>query len=186
MIPLYGSHSSPILHGMKCVAQVFAVAAVVAGFAYPQVDSGKSRPVTQSDDKAAIRTIVSHWQQSWENFDPSVLQGDYADDADWLNAFGVRIKGGAKIVDFVSMVMKRSTVQGRHTTWGEPSIRFVRPDVALAYRDYKTVGQRTADGVEMPERSTHSTWLLTKENGRWRITSQVISDDNNAGVATAK
>jgi uncharacterized protein (TIGR02246 family) len=132
------------------------------------------------EDEAAIRAIVNHWQQSWENFDASILAGDYADDADWLNAFGVRIKGGAKIVDFVSKVVKRPTAQGRHTTWSEPTVRFVRPDVALAYRDYSTVGHKDFSGKEMPERKTHSTWILTKDGGRWRIASHVISDDNDA------
>lgn len=138
------------------------------------------------EDEAAIRAIVNHWQQSWENFDASILAGDYADDADWLNAFGIRIKGGAKIVEFVSKVVKRPTVQGRYTTWAEPTVRFVRPDVALASRDYTTVGHKTLNGQEMPQRNTHSTWLLTKDGGRWRIASQVISDDNGAGPGTAK
>ena len=83
-------------------------------------------------------------------------------------------------MDFVSKVVKRPTVQGRHTTWSEPTVRFVRPDVALAYRDYSTVGHKDFSGKEMPERKTHSTWILTKDGGRWRIASHVISDDNDA------
>ena len=118
-----------------------------------------------ANDEVAIRTIVNHWQQNWENFDASILAGDYAEDADWLNAFGVRIKGGAKIVEFVTNVVKRPSVQGRHTTWSEPTIRFVRPDVALASRDYTTIGHKTLNGQEMPPRNTHSTWLLTKMAG---------------------
>lgn len=139
-----------------------------------------------SEDEAAIRAIVNHWQQTWENHDTSVLAGDYAEDADWLNAFGVRLKGGAKIVTFVSTVVKRATVQGRHTTWGEPTVRFVLPDVALAYRDYSTVGHKTPNGQEMPERKTHSTWFMTKKGGKWRIDSHVICDDHAAAVLTAK
>jgi uncharacterized protein (TIGR02246 family) len=139
-----------------------------------------------AEDEAAIRAIVNHWQQSWENFDASVLAGDYAEDADWLNAFGVRIKGGAKIVEFVSKVVKRPGVQGRHTTWREIAVRFVRPDVALAYRDYTTVGHKAPNGQEMPQRNTHSTWLLTKDGGRWHIASQMICDDNAAAIPTAK
>jgi uncharacterized protein (TIGR02246 family) len=142
--------------------------------------------VGTAEDEATIRAIVNHWQQSWENFDASVLAGDYAEDADWLNAFGVRIKGGAKIVEFVSKVVKRPGVQGRHTTWGESTVRFVRPDVALASRDYTTVGHKTPNGQEMPERHTHSTWLLTKDGGKWRIASQVISDDNGGAANPAK
>lgn len=89
-------------------------------------------------------------------------------------------------MDFVSSVVKRATVQGRHTTWGEPSVRFLRPDVALAYRDYSTVGHKTPNSQEMPQRNTHSTWVLTKEGGKWRIASQSISDDNAGAASPAK
>jgi uncharacterized protein (TIGR02246 family) len=160
--------------------------AILMSFASAQPASQQPKTVGSAEDEAAVRAIVLHWQQSWENFDAAVLQGDYADDADWLNAFGVRIKGGAKIVQFVSKVVKRPNVQGRKTTWDEPVIRFVRPDVALAVRDYRTIGHKTFDGTEMPQRSTHSTWLLTKESGKWRIASQVISDDNAAAVPPTK
>ena len=170
---------------MKRMAGLLGLAAIAISAAI-QAGSQKPQKVAAAEDEVAIRAIVNHWQQSWENFDPSVLQGDYADDADWLNAFGIRIKGGAKILDFVSTVVKRPNVQGRHTTWDEPSIRFVRPDVALAYRDYRTIGHKTFDGKEMPQRNTHSTWILTKDDGRWRIASQVISDDNSGAMATTK
>ncbi|HKV93355.1 MAG TPA: SgcJ/EcaC family oxidoreductase [Candidatus Angelobacter sp.] len=151
-----------------------------------QTGANKPAQPASAEDEAAVRAIVLHWQQSWEKFDASVLQGDYADDADWLNAFGVRIKGGAKIVEFVSRVVKRPTVQGRQTTWDEPVVRFLRPDVAVAYRNYRTVGHKTLDGKEMPQRNTHATWILTKDSGKWQIASQVISDDNAAAVSPPK
>ena len=180
---------------MKFILTVFGLTffglglpAAAAGFASAQAGSPAPKQaatvqVGTAEDEAAVRAIINHWQQSWENFDASILAGDYADDADWHNAFGVHLEGGAKIVDFVSTVVKRATVQGRHTTWGEPSVRFLRPDVALAYRDYTTVGHKTLNGQEMPQRNTHSTWILTKDGGKWRIASHVISDDNAAPVA---
>lgn len=132
---------------------------------------------TQQADEAAIRLIVSHWQQAWDSFNASVLDGDYAEDADWMNAFGAKEKGAAKIMSYMVEAVKRPSLAGRHTVWNEPQVRFIRPDVAIAHRDYQTVGQKTLDGKEMPQRNTHSTWLLSKENGKWRIVSQVISDD---------
>ena len=131
-----------------------------------------------SADETAIRAIVNHWQQTWDKFDASVLQGDYADDADWLNAFGVRLHGSAKILDFMTQMVKRPTVQGRKTVWEEPDIRFVRPDVAIAYRNYQTAGHKTLDGEEIPVRNTHAVWFLTKDSGKWRIASHVIYDAN--------
>ena len=168
-----------------------ALLAATASFASAQAVSptptqAATIQVATAEDEAAIRAIVNHWQQAWENHDASILAGDYAEDADWLNAFGIRLKGGAKIVDFVSKVVKRPAVQGRHTTWGEPTVRFVRPDVALAFRDYSTIGHKDLSGKEMPERKTHSTWVLTKDGGKWRIASHVICDDNAAAVPTPK
>ncbi|HEX3586699.1 MAG TPA: SgcJ/EcaC family oxidoreductase [Candidatus Angelobacter sp.] len=165
--------------------------AAVTGFASAQAGAPAPKQAATiqagtAEDEAAVRAIINHWQQNWEDFDASVLAGDYADDADWQNAFGVRLKGGAKIVEFVSTVVKRATVQGRHTTWGEPSVRFLRPDVALAYRDYTTVGHKILNGQEMPRRNTHSTWILTKDGGKWRIASHVICDDNAAAASPAK
>jgi uncharacterized protein (TIGR02246 family) len=128
-------------------------------------------------DEAAVKNVVDHWRQAWERFDGSALQGDYTEDADWLNAFGIRKKGSAEIVAFVSEVVRRPGVQGRHTPWGEIHVRFVRPDVALAYRDYQTLGHKMLDGKELPERRTHATWTLIKDGGKWRIASHVISDE---------
>jgi len=150
--------------------------------AVAQAPPADSRKLGTPEDEAAVRAIVNHWQQTWEHFDASYLKGDFAEDADWQNAFGVRIQGGAKILEFMTGMVKRPTVQGRQTTWDDPEIRFVRADVALAYRNYRTVGQKTAVGKEMPQRNTHASWFLTKDGGRWRIVSQVIYDDN-AGAA---
>lgn len=132
---------------------------------------------TQQADEAAIRVIVGHWQQTWDNFNASFLDGDYAEDADWMNAFGAKEKGATKILLYMAEAVKRPSLAGRHTVWDEPQVRFVRPDVAIVHRDYQTVGQKTLDGREMPQRDTHSTWVLSKENGKWLIVSQVISDD---------
>jgi uncharacterized protein (TIGR02246 family) len=176
---------------MKYTLAFLGFVVAVSGFALAQ--AGPATPkqaatiqVGTADDEAAIRAIVNHWQQTWENHDASVLAGDYAEDADWQNAFGVRLKGAATIMDFVSKVVKRPTVQARQTTWGESTVRFLRSDVALAYRDYWTIGHKTPNGQEMPERKTHSTWFLTKDAGKWRIASHVICDDNAAAVPTMK
>jgi uncharacterized protein (TIGR02246 family) len=154
---------------------------IVVGVASAQPTSGSQR-IGTPEDEAAIRTIVNHWRQTWDNFDASFLEGDFADDADWLNAFGVKIQGSSKILAYMAGMVKRPNVQGRHTTWDEPRIRFVRSDVAIAYRDFMTVGHRSLDNKEMPQRNTHGTWFLTKDRGKWRILSQVIYDDN-AGQA---
>jgi uncharacterized protein (TIGR02246 family) len=162
---------------MKRVLAILGFACIVASLTSGQSPSHPPKQLGAAEDETAIRAIVNHWQQAWSKSDASLLEGDYADDAEWNNAFGVRIKGGAKIVEFMTGMFKRPGVQGRRTTWDEPRVRFVRSDVALASRDYQTLGHKTLDGKEMPQRNTHSTWLLTKDDGKWRIVSHIISDD---------
>jgi uncharacterized protein (TIGR02246 family) len=129
-----------------------------------------------SHDETAVRAIVDHWRQAWTKFDVTLIAGDFAADADWYNAFGIKQKGSDQIVAFMTGMFKRPNVQGRQTTWEEIYVRFVRPDVALATRDYRTVGHKMLDGKEMSERKTHCTWLLTKDDGEWHIVSQSIAD----------
>jgi len=128
-------------------------------------------------DESAVLALVDHWREAWDNFDASVLANDYADDAEWQNAFGVRQKGRDNILAFVSQVLKRPQVHTRHTDWGLPRARFLRPDVAVATRDYVTTGQKSVAGDDMGERHTHAVWILTKESGTWLIASHVIYDD---------
>ena len=156
---------------MKRALAVIGLLCLVSGAAIGQKDLGTTK------DLAAIRAVVDHWQEMWSKLDASVLTEDYAVDADWQNAFGIKKKGSAAILAFMTTMVKRPNVQARHTTWDEPKIRFLRPDVAVAYRDYRTTGHVTVDGKQMPQRNTHSTWLLTKEAGKWHIASQVISDE---------
>ena len=142
-----------------------------SGFAAPQT----TEKIDSARDEATIRSIVDHWRHAWQAFDASVLEGDYADDADWLNAFGVRKRGAAEIVAFASQVVKQPNVQGRQTNWGEIHVRFLRPTWRSPFVITKQPGT-TRDGRELPERRTHANWLLTKEGGKWRIASHVISD----------
>jgi uncharacterized protein (TIGR02246 family) len=161
------------------MARMIALATLVcigAALLPGQVPKQSGNPHDRNEDEAVVKTIVDHWRQAWERFDASVLQEDYAEDADWLNAFGVRKSGSADIVAYVAQVVKRSDLQGRRTTWGEIRVRFVRGDIATAYRDYQTLGHKTPDGRELAERRTHAYWLLVKEAGKWRIASHIISD----------
>jgi uncharacterized protein (TIGR02246 family) len=135
----------------------FTCALIELSVASGQTISKTSKRIGDVADGAAIRAVVDHWQQAWERFDASVLRGDYADDADWMNAFGVKSSRADKIVAQMAIFLKNPAVHGRHTQWDEPRIRLVRSDVAVAYRDYETAGQKTLEGVAIPQRSTHST-----------------------------
>ena len=165
-----------MIAGMKQLGAAVGFTVAMATFAFAlQVE--KPAAIGNAQDEAAIRSVIDHWRLAWDKFDASFLQGDYADDADWMNAYGSKNKGGPQIVASMAQLFKQPRIQSRRTTWSEPRIRFVRSDVALAYRDYKTVGQKEPDGRESGDRNSHSMWVLVKQDGKWRIASQIISDD---------
>ena len=167
-----------------------AFAMLVLIFALPCVAPSQTETLSNrsgsNEDAAAIKQVIMHWQEGWDQLNSKPLIGDYADDADWMNAFGRKQKGAADIVTSMESLFRSPAVKARRTTFGEPRIKFLRPDVALAYRDYQSVGTKLPDGKDMPRRNTHSTWILTKESGKWLIASQVISDDKEAAPPPPK
>ena len=127
-------------------------------------------------DENAIREIVKHWEQAWERFDGQLLTNDYASDADFMDAFGNRQTGSTAIVNAMTRQLKAPQVQQRKTSWKPAVIRFVRPDVAIVYHDYETVGQQTPAGEPVPPRDTRSVRTLVKNSDEWRIVSHFIMD----------
>ena len=68
------------------------------------------------------------------------------------------------------------TVQVRGS---EPSIRFVRPDVAVVHSRSWFRGQRSPSGQEYPERRIHYLRVMTKEGGRWAVAAQIVMDEKD-------
>jgi hypothetical protein len=57
-----------------------------------------------------------------------------------------------------------------------PEVLFVRPDVATVHEFHEREGQRLADGSVIARR-THTTFVVSKEAGRWLIRYQHIADE---------
>jgi uncharacterized protein (TIGR02246 family) len=101
----------------------------------------------------------------------------YAPDAVWINAFGRRIVGRDSIVAFLGALYAEPGYAGsRIVRETPPELLFVRPDVATVHEFHEREGQRLADGSVIARR-THTTFVVSKEAGRWLIRYQHISDE---------
>jgi hypothetical protein len=58
-----------------------------------------------------------------------------------------------------------------------PEVRFIRSDVAAVHEYHEREGQHLADGTVIPIRRVHTTFVLSKENGRWLVRYQFIGDE---------
>src|SRR5215510_12731228 len=92
-----------------------------------------TRSEFDATDEAVIRKALENWNEGWDTFNAQLASMDYADDADWLNAFGVKKKGRAEIEKFLAEIFARPDLkEARFKTTGL-SIRFISPDVAVVY-----------------------------------------------------
>ena len=65
------------------------------------------------EDVRAITAIVERWTQAFAAGDAGLFADDYADDADYLNAFGRACRGGPAIAAFLQEVFRRGAFAGR-------------------------------------------------------------------------
>ena len=132
---------------------------------------------TRAGDSVAIIQLVHEHVESMRALRADLQRAIYAPDAVWINAFGRRIMGRDSIVAFLTRLYAEPGYAGSrivHET--PPELLFVRPDVATVHEFHEREGQRLADGSVIARR-THTTFVVSKEAGRWLIRYQHISDE---------
>ena len=130
--------------------------------------------------ETAIRQAIADWDTGWRTFNADIVSQDYADDADWINAFGEVRKGRAQIHAYLAHGFASPEWLSRHSTPSTVSIRFVSPDIAVVSSSRQTVGQKSASGQPYPTRKTHDLRVFVHQNGRWEIVSHEIMDEKEA------
>lgn len=132
---------------------------------------------TRAADSVAIVQLVHQHVESMRALRADLQAAIYTPDAVWINAVGRRIMGRDSIVAFLGGLYAEPGYAGSRIV-GEkpPEITFVRPDVATVHEFHEREGQRLADGSVIARR-THTTFVVSKEAGRWLIRYQHISDE---------
>ena len=152
---------------------MFAFALVfVAGMSLQQ-SSGAAGP-----EDAAVTAVFERTGAGSDDFDAELVSRNYADDADWTNAFGVRRKGSTQIRAYLSELFGRPQFRSRAPSGpATVSIKFVRPEVAVV-RSFRVVaGQRGPNNEELLPRRIHRQLVMTKERGAWVIVSELVMDE---------
>jgi uncharacterized protein (TIGR02246 family) len=141
---------------MACCA---AAASFVIGSSVGRADKGTAA------DEAAIREVMASGADAFNRGDAPAAGAVYASDADLVNVRGDHLKGSAAIEQGLARAFATRYKDARMKR-GEISIRFLRPDVALAYVTNEiTVGEGSGATVhrELGLR------VFVKDGGAWRI-----------------
>jgi len=132
------------------------------------------------DDRRAAMEVLERFDRGLMARDAVQATADYADDAEWLNAFGVRKIGRVEIRAFLETVWGTEHTHAYHVARTGQAIRFLRSDVAVAWGSWTDDDQRSLDGEPLPPRVGNDLRILIKRDGRWLIASHMIMDEARA------
>lgn len=128
------------------------------------------------EDRRAIFKAVENWRAAWERSDSGLAIRDYAEDADWTNAFGVTCNSRAALESTLAHIFSLPYVMaGKDRIVGQ-EIRWVHPDVALVTTRVERSGQRTPSGERLGTRHTTHLRVFARTELGWKIVSHLISD----------
>jgi len=140
--------------------------------------AGNLASQSRSADSIAVLQVIERRTEAMRAHDAHTERTIYAPDAVWINAFGRRREGPDSIEAFLDRLYADSGYAASRMVREEtPEVRFIRPDVAVVHEYHEREGQRLGDGTVIPIRRVHTTFVLSKESGRWLVRYQFIGDE---------
>ncbi|MDF1799960.1 MAG: SgcJ/EcaC family oxidoreductase [Planctomycetota bacterium] len=134
------------------------------------------RDDAEASAAAEVLATLESWSHGWAEADAAIAVQDYAEDADWTNAFGDRFQGRAALREGLEFIFSLGFVMAGESSGNQfAEVTFVTPDVALVRSKLIRVGQEQSDGSLMPDRHINHLRVLHRRDGRWLIVSHLIS-----------
>lgn len=117
----------------------------------------------------AIAAIVSAWVKEWNAHDANALGQLFTPNADFVGVSGALLKGRGEFSR-----VHREQFAGRYdkslfAVTVAPDITFIKPDVALVHWRWSLAEVRTVDGTPIAPFRGIFTWIVTLEDGVWKI-----------------
>lgn len=144
-----------------------------------QLDRASTTPLPALDQQAIAHTLAS-LQQGFTERDAHKLSNVYSDDADWINAFGSKKRGGPEIVAYLrGLFADENFNAGTLVSEPEITLRVLSSDIVTVGGHLRIRGQRLMGGGVIEERDNHSIRILQRRpDGRWLIVSEMYMDAN--------
>jgi len=137
--------------------------------ALPSIRAQDSSKGTEADT-AAIKQVFSDFYENFTRHDAHATAMTFAPDADFTNMNGSHRHGQKEIEDgFTALFAGRLKDSVR--TDIVRNIRFYAPDLAAVDADTLILGTKTAEGSVGPPRKGLMIVTMTKQNGRWFIST---------------
>src|SRR5215831_18728348 len=116
-------------------------------------------------DEQVIQEILQQIERAWNHYDSVSLAAVFAEDANFIHIFGGQLDGRAAI-EAAHQVIFDTLYKGSHAGFMLRSIRFLRPDVAVAFCRAQV---KFTQNNEPREIETRPTLIVVKEQQKWQI-----------------
>jgi uncharacterized protein (TIGR02246 family) len=121
-------------------------------------------------EEATIRRMATRFAETWNAHDMDAMAVLFADDADFVSVGGVHLKRRQQIRD-EHATLHQMQFKGSTLTVEGVTVRFLKPDVALAHIDWRIEGDRDPDGTSRAPRTGVMSWVVVRKANEWRIAS---------------
>jgi uncharacterized protein (TIGR02246 family) len=148
-----------------CAIAVLIIVTLAAGSS-----NARAQASSTGKDEEAIRAIISATTEAFSRHDAKAWVQYCTNDAQLITVRGESMTGVAQIEKGLATIFQ---TRGRQVTLKtlEVSVRFVRPDVALAHVKNELSGLIGPDGQTLPPHQELSVRVFVKNDGAWRITA---------------
>jgi uncharacterized protein (TIGR02246 family) len=126
--------------------------------------------VANQADLEAIRHLIAETTAAFSSHDAKAFARHYTPDAWLVTVRGESMAGTAEIESGLATIFE-SRAQSAKLETLDVSIRFIRPDIALAHVLNELSGLKSPSGDLLPAHRELSIRVLVKDNGVWRVTA---------------
>lgn len=115
-------------------------------------------------DRRAIEAQLRSLEGAWNRHDARAFAALFAEDAHFVNVFGMPANGRKAIEEFHAPIFATMFRESR-LSLGETKVRFLRPDVAAVDARWEMTGARDPQGNPWPKRRGLLSFVATRRDG---------------------
>ena len=149
---------------MNALAAIVAVSLATLGTA----SMSGAQQTSSSEDEAAIRKVIVEMTEGFNSHDGHAAARMYTSDAQFVSVRGDIMNGQAGIEKGLSTILTTRARSATQRTM-DVTVRFIRPDVALANVTNELSGLVAPDGHGLPSHRELSLRVFVKEAGLWQV-----------------
>lgn len=142
----------------------------MVGFVVSYILTCGAQSLGDREDEEAIKQVIAGTTEAFSKHDAKAFTRFYTQDAELVTVRGERMKGAAEIEKGLTAIFatraKSTTAKTLNVT-----IRFIRPDVAVAHVTNELSGLVSPSGDQLPPHRELSIRVLVKEQGAWLVTA---------------